>query len=278
VKASIDSDVANLALLARTPGLVPAALDPGAMLARVREQLHHETDYLAEARHATEYRRRLGNDPVLTVPAVHAEHCTAHIIATNFAPGVPVDRLTQPGVPQAQRDQVAAALSRLSVHEFFRMRLVQTDPNFGNYLYDAASGRVALIDFGATESVSDTRVEQLRELGRALRDADIDRLTSAALAAGFVAAEDPPAQTRGVIAMLLTAGEPLQQRGPYDFGASDLFARSFAQGRAQFFGEGYARTPPPDLLFLQRKFVGSFMLCARLRARLDLNDIFGPEL
>lgn len=50
------------------------------------------------------------------------------------------------------------------------------------------------------------------------------------------------------------------------------------QGRAQFFGEGYARTPPPDLLFLQRKFVGSFMLCTRLRARLDLNEIFGPEL
>ena len=48
------------------------------------------------------------------------------------------------------------------------------------------------------------------------------------------------------------AGEPLRQRGAYDFGASDLFARSFEQGRAQFFGEGYARTPPADLLFLQK--------------------------
>jgi hypothetical protein len=78
--------------------------------------------------------------------------------------------------------------------------------------------------------------------------------------------------------MMLTAGEPLQQRGPYDFGASDLFARTFSQGRAQFFGEGYARTPPPDLLFLQRKFIGSFMLCTRLGARLDLNAVFGSEL
>ncbi len=278
VKASIDSDVANLALLARTPGLVPAALDPTAILARVREQLHLETDYLAEARHASEYRRRLGDDPVLTVPAVHEEHSTAHIIATDFAPGVAVDQLTRPGVPQAQRDHVAAALSRLSVHEFFRMRLVQTDPNFGNYLFDAATGRVALIDFGATETVSDARVEQLRELGRALRDADVPRLTAAALAAGFIAREDPQAQTQGVIAMLLMAGAPLQQRGAYDFGASDLFARAFNQGRAQFFGDGYARTPPPDLLFLQRKFIGSFMLCTRLGARLDLNEVFGAEL
>jgi predicted unusual protein kinase regulating ubiquinone biosynthesis (AarF/ABC1/UbiB family) len=278
VRASIDSDVDNLGLLARTPGLVPAAVDTRAMLARVREQLHHETDYLAEARAVTAYRQRLGDDPVLTVPAVHPEHCTAQIIATDFAPGVPVDRLAQPGTPQAQRDHVASALSRLSVHEFFRMRLVQTDPNFGNYLYDATTGRIALLDFGATETVSDIRVEQLRAIGRCLRDRDTAGLAQASIAAGFTAAVDPPAQTAGVLAMMLTAGEPLQQPGLYDFGASTLMARTYMQGREQFFAEGYARTPPADLLFLQRKFVGTFMLCTRLRARLDIQAVFAGEL
>jgi hypothetical protein len=32
------------------------------------------------------------------------------------------------------------------------------------------------------------------------------------------------------------------------------------------------------LLLLQRKFVGTFMLCAHLGARLDLNEVFGGEL
>ena len=278
VRESIDSDVDNLALLARTPGLVPAEVDIRAILARVREQLHHETDYLAEARAVTEYRLRLGDDPVLTVPAVHPEHCTAQIIATDFAPGVPVDRLAQPGTPQAQRDHVAGALSRLSVHEFFRMRLVQTDPNFGNYLFDAATGRVALLDFGATEAVSDTRVEQLRAIGRCLRDGDTAGLASAARAAGFTDAEDTPAQTEGVLALMRMAGEPLQQAGLYDFGASTLMARTYSQGRDQFFAEGYGRAPPADLLFLQRKFVGTFMLCTRLRARLDIQAVFAGEL
>lgn len=278
VRASIDSDIANLAWLARTPGLVPAALDPAPLLQRAREQLHHETDYRAEAQAMAEYRRRLGPDPVLTVPAVHGAHCSEHILATDFLPGVPIDQLAQPGVPQAQRDRVAAALCRLAVREFFEMRLVQTDPNFGNYLFDAASGRIGLLDFGATEAVSAGRVEQLRELGRALRDDDQPRLAAAAQAAGFTAADDPPAQARGVVAMMRTAGEPLRHPGAYDFGTSDLFARAFDQGRAQFFGAGYARTPPPDLVFLQRKFAGTFLLCTRLRARVDLGDIFAAQL
>ena len=278
VRNSIASDMANLGLLARMPGLVPAALDVGALLTRIGTQLRHETDYRAEARAATEYRARLGDDPVLTVPAVAHEHCTDHIIATDFAPGVPIDRLAGGGATQAQRDHVATALSRLAAHEFFRMRLVQTDPNFGNYLFDAASGRIALIDFGATETVTPERVEHLRELGRALREDDLPRLAAASAVAGFTAAEDPPEQTRGVIAMMRLAGEPLRQAGAYDFGASDLTARGFEQGRAQFFGGGYARTPPPDLLFLQRKFVGTFMLCSRLRARVDLAEVFAGEL
>lgn len=279
VARSIDSDVANLALLAKTPGLVPDAIDIEALLERVRQQLHHETDYAAEARMLTRYRERLGNDPVLTVPALHEDYSTAHILATDFAAGVPVDRLAADGAAsQALRDHVACALSRLAVREFFTMRLVQTDPNFGNYLVDADSGRIALLDFGATEPVSGQRVEQLRELGRALRTRDMARLEAAALAAGFTATEDPPAQTRAVIDMMMVAGEPLARRGPYDFGASDLAARVFGMGRDQYLGEGYARTPPADLLFLQRKFVGSFMLCARLRARVDVQQAFGTEL
>ena len=121
---------------------------------------------------------------MLSVPAVHEEHCTAHILATDFAPGVPVDRLASHSAPQLQRDEVAGALCRLAVREIFEMRLVQSDPNFGNYLFDETSGRIALLDFGATEAVTPERVEHLRELGRAQRSGERGRTTAAAIAAG----------------------------------------------------------------------------------------------
>jgi aarF domain-containing kinase len=278
VRDSIHSDIANLALLARTPGLMPAALDITPLLARARQQLLQETDYANEARAATRYRQRLGTDPVLVVPAVHDDFCTAHILATDWVAGEAVDRVVGNGTSPYNRDRIAAALCRLAVREFFEMRLVQTDPNFGNYLFDATSGRIALLDFGATEEVTPKRVAQLRELARALKTGDLPRLWAAALHAGFIAADDAPAQTQGVLELMQMAGEPLRHVGVYDFAASDLFARGFERGQAQFFGAGYARTPPPDLIFLQRKFVGTFMLCARLQARVDLGEVFAAQL
>jgi predicted unusual protein kinase regulating ubiquinone biosynthesis (AarF/ABC1/UbiB family) len=278
VRASIDSDVDNLALLSRTPGLVPAAIDTAPLLARLREQLHLETDYIAEARSGTAYRLALGEHPVLTVPVVHEEHSTAHILATDFLPGVSIDQLATGPTPQSERDRLAQVLCELSVREFFAMRLVQTDPNFGNYLVDASTGRIGLLDFGATQVVPESLVEQLRAIGRALRDHDTAALEAAALAARFVTAGDPRAQTQGIVDIMQMAGEPLCTHGPYDFGASDLFKRGYTMGRDQYFGAGYARTPPPEVMLLQRKFVGSFMLCTRLRARVDVGALFRPYL
>jgi aarF domain-containing kinase len=278
VRASIDSDVANLALLLKTPGLVPAGIDLKDILERVRAQLHAEADYAAEAHHLHTYRTLLGEQPDFTVPRVHSAHSTAQILAMDFVAGRPLDELMRADVPQAQRDRVALALCRLAVREFFEMRLVQTDPNFGNYLFDADSGRVALLDFGATEVVSAQRVEQLRELGRALRQADRTRATAAATAAGLIGPQDSATQAQGLMDLLMLIGQPLQAQGVYDFGASTLVNQAFVQGQAQAMGEGFGSAPPADLLFLQRKFAGTFMLCARLGARLNLHEVFGDAL
>ena len=279
VRRSIDSDISNIGLLLRTPGLVPGKLDLAPLLARVREQLLLETDYAREAAQAMDYRARLGADPVLWVPAVVAEHCTPHILATEFAPGQPVGQWVGTAKPQAERDHIAHALCRLSVREFFEMKLVQTDPNIGNYLFDAGSGRIALLDFGATETVSEARVADLREVGVAMKTQDRSRLAAASMRAGFTGADDPPAQTAAVIDLMLLSGEPLRHVGPYDFAASRLVRDVFEQGRAHMLGgPGFARAPPTDLLFLQRKFAGSFLLCAKLQARVDVGSVFGTHL
>lgn len=52
-------------------------------------------------------------------------------------------------MPQKVRDAVGTLLLQLTLRELFQWRFMQTDPNWGNFLYDEAAGKLHLIDFGA---------------------------------------------------------------------------------------------------------------------------------
>ena len=54
-------------------------------------------------------------------------------------------------LPQEVRDHVGTCLLRLTLRELYEWRFMQTDPNWGNFLYDQGSGVLNLIDFGAAK-------------------------------------------------------------------------------------------------------------------------------
>ncbi len=278
VRESIDSDVANLALLFRLLGPLADGVDLGPALDEARLQLHREADYGAEARALGEYRELLAGDQDLTVPAVHGDFSGSRVLAMDFAEGEPVDVLVSRPETRSVRDRVAEILSRLALRELFELSLVQTDPNFANYLYDASSGRIALLDFGAARHIDLSLAESYRALARAAMAADRDGVREAALTMGYLAADDAPGHAEGLVDLIMMATEPLRHRGPYDFALSDLLGRAHALGHDLVFRRGFKRTPPPETMFLHRKFVGTFLLCTRLRARIDLRALVAPWL
>lgn len=275
VRDSIDSDIANLALIGRGLGMAPAGIDIAPFLEEARRQLHREADYQAEADAADAYRAWVGDDPDFFIPAVHRDLTTGHILAMDFADGVPVDRLAGPEYRRAERDRAAALLMRLTLRELFAFGLMQTDPNFSNYLYAPDSGRIVLLDFGATRDVAPELVASYRQLARAAIADDAQGLHAAAVALGYVGAGDPPEQVRTMVDLLRMAAEPLRQPGHYDFSQSDLFERVYRQGRELFHSGVFSTVPAAETMFLHRKFMGSFMLARRLRARVDLSAMAG---
>jgi aarF domain-containing kinase len=50
------------------------------------------------------------------------------------------------------------------------------------------------------------------------------------------------------------------------------------QGQSMWLDAGPTHAPPAELLFLQRKFVGTFMLCVRLGACFDVSALFDDKL
>ncbi len=160
VARSIASDIDNVAVLLRLFNLLPLDLDVGGIAAEAKRQLAQEADYVNEARFLERYARLVADEPALLVPRVHWDLTTPRVMAMDFVEGEPLDVLE--AAPQARRDAVGALLERLLFRELFEFRVMQTDPNFANYLYQPANGRVALLDFGATQRFSAAFVAQLR--------------------------------------------------------------------------------------------------------------------
>jgi predicted unusual protein kinase regulating ubiquinone biosynthesis (AarF/ABC1/UbiB family) len=276
VARSIASDVDNVAALLRLFNLLPVDLDVAGIAAEAKSQLAQEADYLAEARFLERYAQLVADEPALLVPRVHGDLTTPRVMAMDFVEGEPLDVLDR--APQSRRDAVGALLERLLFRELFEFRVMQTDPNFANYLYQPASGRVALLDFGSTKRFAAAFVANYVRITRGVVDGDRNAVAREAIRIGYLAADDSPERVQAVVDVIFLVCEPLRHAGRYDFPASDLPSRVRTLGFDLAFRRGLLRPPPPETIFLHRKLVGSFLLLSRIGARVDARALVLPFL
>lgn len=152
VRQSIDSDVKNVSALLRLSGLLPKGMDIKNVLEEARAHLHEEADYVREAAHLGQFADLLANQPAYIVPRPHLDLSGADVLAMDYIDSTPIEELA--AAAQPERDRVMSSLINLVLQEFFTFNMMQTDPNFGNFRYDAASQRVVLLDFGSVRSFS----------------------------------------------------------------------------------------------------------------------------
>jgi len=272
VRQSIASDVDNVATLLRLSGLLPKSLNIAPLLEEAKQQLHDEADYRKEAAHLMHFRGLLEKQGEFVVPEVDAGLTTPNILAMSFVDGAAIESLQ--AAPQGERDRVLGLLFALLFREIFEFRRVQTDPNFANYRYDPATGRLVLLDFGATREFAADRVEAYRRLlGAGMRD-DLPALNDAAAEIGYFQADIEDRHRRLVLGIFRQACEPLRHVGPYDFGRSDLALRMRDAGFQLGADRDFWHTPPVDALFLHRKIGGLYLLAAKLKARVDIRALF----
>lgn len=276
VRRSIDSDVDNVATLIRLTGMLPQGLDIAPFLIEAKRQLHEEADYRREARYLQRFGELLADDPDFALPALHPDLTTDSVLAMTYLPGRPIEDLMD--APQAERDRVTALLIRLVLRELFDFRLMQTDPNFANYRYDPETARIILLDFGAAREIDSVSADRLRAILRAGLSGDNDRIDSALRDAGFIDARTAPHHAALLRDMAHTALEPLRTGGMFDLADTAFVSRMRVLGQELGADRSFATIPPMDVLFIQRKVAGMYLLGARLRARVPVADLFAPYL
>lgn len=271
VRASIDSDIGNVATLLRLPGLMPGGMDLAPLLREARRQLHLEADYLSEARRLTAFCDLLAGSETFRLPELQPDLSTPQVLAMSYVEGQPIEALAD--APQALRDHVASHLIDLVLRELFSFGLMQTDPNLANYRYDEASRRIVLLDFGAVMEIAPGLAQDFRDLLNAALDGDPAATRAAMLRIGYFDAATAPRHQALIQEMFDAAMAPLRQSEPFDFGAADLIARLRDMGLAMGTERDLAHVPPPATLFLHRKIGGIYLLATKLRARVSLRPM-----
>jgi predicted unusual protein kinase regulating ubiquinone biosynthesis (AarF/ABC1/UbiB family) len=271
VRASIDSDVDNVAALLRVPGLIPREMDIGPILREAKAQLHAEADYRAEAGHLAAFGELLAGSEVFRLPELQADLTTDSVLAMSHVESVPLESLAGEG--QALRDHVAGQLVDLVLRELFDFGLMQTDPNLANYRYDPGSGRIVLLDFGAVMPIAPDLAAAFRGLLRATLADDPAAVEAAIERIGYFDAAVAPRHRALIREMFDVAMGPVRAEGRFDFGTATLIAQLRDMGIAMGGERELTHVPPPATLFIHRKIGGIYLLAARLGARLPLREI-----
>ncbi len=276
VADSIDADVDNVATLLRMSGLLPGSLDIAPLLAEAKRQLHEEADYLREAEQMHRYGELLAGNDAFVVPTGLPELSGKRVLAMDFVPGEPIEALA--GAPQAVRDKAMETLLGLVLREIFEFGFMQTDPNFANYRWQADTGRIVLLDFGAARSVPEATTAAYRQLMQAGLAEDRAGLAAALVGAGFISPLTLQRHARALDNMIEILVAHLGRPGLFDFADRSFVEQLRSHAETIVADRAAWHIPPAETLFVQRKVSGMALLAVKLKARLPLRAMVGDAL
>jgi len=275
VAESIDSDVDNIATLLRISNVLPKHMDISDLLKDAKQQLHEEADYEQEAKYLDAFYNALRDNDAFIVPKHYAELSTDAVLAMDYVESEPIESIDVIG---NDLDTLIESLFSLMFTELFDLRLMQTDANFANYRYQPDTGKIVLLDFGATRRFKQTFVIDYKRLIRAVIAQDDQAVIDAADRLGYQASSASARYQKFLTRIFYIALEPFAHEGPYDFAAAGISERLANLSDAAYDFKEFWQTPPTNILYLHRKLGGMFLLATRLGARANCNALVAPYL
>ncbi|KAF8130249.1 ABC1 family-domain-containing protein [Boletus edulis] len=249
---SITSDLGYVKLFLTAGRLLPKGLFLDRTVQVMKDELADECDYSREAHFLRRYKLA----------------STDRVLVMEHVDGVSVGELSISALLQEERDEVSGPV----------FRLMQTDPNWTNFLWSSATQQVSLVNFGATREYSKQFMDNWLHLLQVAAREDRKACTDWSHRLGYLTGEENEIMLNAHVDSMILLATPFRPSAPqpFAFGPGSPWSDITGQIRARISVMLQHRlTPPPrETYSLNRKLSGAFLLASRLGAVVDAKRLW----
>ncbi|XP_027936948.1 protein ABC transporter 1, mitochondrial [Vigna unguiculata] len=269
VADSIDSDIENVKLLLNYTNLIPKGLYLDRAIKVAKEELSRECDYRLEAANQKRFRDLLAGVDGFYVPIVVDTISSKRVLTTELVYGITIDKVAS--LDQETRNHIGKKLLELTLMELFVFRFMQTDPNWGNFLFDEATKTINLIDFGAARDYPKVFVDDYLRMVLACANGDSDGVIEMSRRLGFLTGMESDVMLDAHVQAGFIVGLPFSRSGGFDFRSNNITQSISHLGATML---KHRLTPPPDEAYsLHRKLSGAFLACIKIGAVVPCREL-----
>ncbi|CAK1588498.1 unnamed protein product [Parnassius mnemosyne] len=270
VAKGINSDIDNLVSVLKVWNVFPKGMFIDNIVEVAKKELAWEVDYVREAECTRKFKQLLAPYPEYFVPEVIDELCAAEVMTTELIDGTPLDKLFD--APYETRHDIAYKIMQLCLREMFVLRCMQTDPNWANFFYNSNTKQVILLDFGATREYSKEFMDQYIEIIKAASDGDRDAILRMSREMKFLTGYESKIMEETHVDTVMIMGEVFTRGDEFDFGTQKTTRR--IQSLVPTILTHRLCPPPEEIYSLHRKLSGVFLLCSKLKIKMNCRDMF----
>ncbi len=292
----IDTDfdaVVRMLLLARW---IKSGRELDDWLESMRVQVHREIDYLREAtmvdrmaEHISHSTRAVGDESAAYyVPRRYPRYCTRDIIALEYIDGHLLTQAEVASLSQDRRNALGRSMLELFFCELYQWGLLQTDPNFGNYLIrlnepTTKNDELVLLDFGSILECDNDFLIHLGNTILAGQEDDGELLVESLIGLGCLHDDSAEEAKDSFCQFCMHLLEPLRvpenlpaeflnENGEYCWGRSRLLRRA-GKNAANSAVSAKFTVPSREFAMIARKLTGVFTFIAVLNAEFNAHDL-----